>query len=163
VDWKKRQFALDWSDAVKIDWGTILLFGGGLSLGALAFETGLAGALGDLFGSMGSVLPAWLIVMLAVYAGDLMTEFMSNTATANLLIPIFLTLGGTLAGDPILAALAATIGCSIAFCLPVATPPNAIVYGSGHVPITRMIRAGVVLDLACGLAVWAILMIGLRP
>jgi sodium-dependent dicarboxylate transporter 2/3/5 len=158
VDWPRRKFALGWREAVRIDWGTILLFGGGLSLGALAFDTGLAGALGDVLNRTGAILPASLVVLLAVLAGDLFTEFMSNTATANLLIPVFLAAGGGLTGNPILAALGATLGCSIAFCLPVATPPNAIVYGSGRVPLVRMIRAGIFLDLGCALIVWAILM-----
>jgi sodium-dependent dicarboxylate transporter 2/3/5 len=103
-------------------------------------------------------LPLWAVALIAVYSADFMTEVMSNTATANLLIPIFLALsaGATLGGcDPLLPALAATLGCSLAFCIPVATPPNAIVYGSGQVPLTQMIRSGILLDLGCGLLAWA--------
>jgi sodium-dependent dicarboxylate transporter 2/3/5 len=158
VDWGNRRFALEWRHAARIDWGTILLFGGGLSLGSLAFATGLAEALGRVILSDSQSLSLVLLVLIAIFIANVMTEFMSNTAMANLLIPMFLALAGTTA-DPsmILPALGATIGCSLAFCLPVATPPNAIVYGSGRVPLTRMIRSGILLDLGCGLLAWATL------
>jgi len=158
TDWKRRQFALTWKQAVRIDWGTILLFGGGLSLGSMAFSTGLAEAIGGAILASSGGLPLWAVALIAIYSADFLTEVMSNTATANLLIPMFLAvsagavMGG---GDPLLPALAATLGCSLAFCIPVATPPNAIVYGSGQVPLTQMIRAGILLDLGCGLLAWA--------
>jgi sodium-dependent dicarboxylate transporter 2/3/5 len=163
VDWKERRFALSWKQAVKIDWGTILLFGGGLSLGSLAFSTGLAEAVGGGVMAASGGLPLGAVALIAVFMGDLLTEVMSNTATANLLIPMFLALSaGAAGGDPQLLAIAATLGCSLAFCIPVATPPNAIVYGSGHVPLTQMLRAGVLLDLGCGLLAWAGLWLLLR-
>ena len=158
VDWKARRFALDWREAVKIDWGTILLFGGGLSLGTLAFSSGLAQRIGAAVIDFAGDMPIWALALLALFLANLMTEFMSNTATASLLIPMFLALAGQASGHPSLPALAATLGCSLAFCLPVATPPNAIVYGSGHVPLITMIRVGVLLDLGCGLLAWAMLM-----
>jgi sodium-dependent dicarboxylate transporter 2/3/5 len=159
IDWRARRFALNWRDAVKIDWGTILLFGGGLSLGSLAFSTGLAEALGQRILQVSGGLPVWAVALLALFLADFTTEIMSNTATANLLIPMFLALGGEATGNPVLTALAATLGCSLAFCLPVATPPNAIVYGSGHVSLTAMIRTGILLDIGCGLLAWAGLML----
>jgi sodium-dependent dicarboxylate transporter 2/3/5 len=91
-----------------------------------------------------------------------MTELMSNTATANLLVPMFLALSIAPGNDALLPAVAATLGCSLAFCLPVATPPNAIVYGSGSVPLTAMIRAGILLDLLCGMVTWLGLLMLLR-
>jgi sodium-dependent dicarboxylate transporter 2/3/5 len=155
TNWKRRKFALSWKEAVGIDWGTILLFGGGLSLGSLAFSTGLAAAIGGQILSLSGGLPLALVALIAVYSADFMTEVMSNTATANLLIPMFLAVSASAAGgDPLLPALAATLGCSLAFCIPVATPPNAIVYGSGHVPLIQMIRAGVLLDIGCGFLAW---------
>jgi len=155
TNWRKHEFALSWREAVRIDWGTILLFGGGLSLGSLAFSTGLAGAIGDAVLSVSGGLPLLLVALIAVFTADFMTEVMSNTATANLLIPMFLALSAeAVGGDPLLPALAATLGCSLAFCIPVATPPNAIVYGSGRVPLTQMIRAGILLDLGCGVLAW---------
>jgi len=159
VDWPKRRFALDWHHAARIDWGTILLFGGGLSLGSMAFSTGLAEALGRVILSDSHGLSVVLLVLIAIFIANIMTEFMSNTAMANLLIPMFLALAVTRADSSmILPAVGATIGCSLAFCLPVATPPNAIVYGSGQVPLTKMIRSGIVLDLGCGLLAWAVLL-----
>jgi sodium-dependent dicarboxylate transporter 2/3/5 len=155
VDWPERRFALDWRHAVRIDWGTILLFGGGLSLGSLAFSTGLAEALGRVFLSDSHRLSPVVLVLIAIFIANVMTEFMSNTAMANLLVPMFLALAGATPDTAmLLPAVGATIGCSLAFCLPVATPPNAIVYGSGRVPLTKMIRSGIVLDLGCGLLAW---------
>jgi sodium-dependent dicarboxylate transporter 2/3/5 len=153
-----RRTILQWEDARDVDWGTILLFGGGLSMGSLAFSTGLAQALGSSATAAIGQLPVWLIALVAIYVGEVLTEFMSNTATANMLLPLFLALGAGTAAAPQLAAIAATLGCSLAFCLPVATPPNAIVFGSGRVPLTTMIRAGVLLDLVAGVLTWALLM-----
>jgi sodium-dependent dicarboxylate transporter 2/3/5 len=157
--WRGGRSALQWREAAHIDWGTILLFGGGLSLGALAFETGLASSLGDLLGELATTLTFPLLLLVAIIVADLLTEFMSNTATANLLIPLFLALGATGGGGSVLPVIGAAVGCSIAFCLPVATPPNAIVYSSGRVPLTSMIRAGVLLDLLCALAAWGVLLL----
>jgi len=157
VDWKARRFALEWSDAARIDWGTILLFGGGLSLGSMAFSTGLAEALGGRFLAATGGLPLALVALAGLFLANGMTEFMSNTATANLLVPMFLALAGQATGDALLPTLGVTLGCSLAFCLPVATPPNAIVYGSGQIPLTQMIRAGILLDIGCGLLAWAVL------
>jgi len=154
VDWRNRKFAMNWEQALRIDWGTILLFGGGLSLGTLAFSSGLAGAVGTEIESFAGGLPLWAVVLLALVVADLMTEFMSNTASANLLIPIFLAMAVQSGVDSMMPALAATLGCSMAFCFPVATPPNAIVYGSGRVSLTQMIRVGVLLDAGCALLAW---------
>jgi sodium-dependent dicarboxylate transporter 2/3/5 len=155
VDRSARNFALSWKEAVKIDWGTILLFGGGLSLGSLAFSTGLAEALGRAILDLTGGLPIWAVALFALFLANVMTEFMSNTATANLLVPMFIALGGQASGNPMLTAVGATLGCSLAFCFPVATPPNAIVYGSGHVRLITMIRTGIVLDVGCGVLAWA--------
>jgi sodium-dependent dicarboxylate transporter 2/3/5 len=159
VDWGARRFALDWRQALRIDWGTILLFGGGLSLGSMAFSTGLAEALGGGVLEATGGLPLAAIALFGLFLANVMTEVMSNTAMANLLIPMFLAMGGAAAGDPLLPALGVTLGCSLAFCFPVATPPNAIVYGSGYVPMVQMIRAGVLLDVGCGLLAWAVLVL----
>jgi sodium-dependent dicarboxylate transporter 2/3/5 len=147
--------ALSWKEAAQIDWGTIILFGGGLSLGSLAFSSGLAGALADAVGGHSAGLSIWPLALLALFVAAVLTEFMSNTATANLLIPIFLALAISSPAHSALPAVAAMLGCSLAFCLPVATPPNAIVYGSGQVPLTQMIRLGILLEIGCGLLVWA--------
>ncbi|MDD5557977.1 MAG: DASS family sodium-coupled anion symporter [bacterium] len=147
VDFGRRIFTISWDEAARINWGTILLFGGGLSLGSLMFGTGLGEACGRaLLRVMGGVNLAGLM-LIAIVAGNLLTEFTSNTAATNILIPIVIALARAL-GLPVLPpVLGACFGASMAFMLPVSTPPNAIAYASGHVPITRMISAGVLLDI----------------
>lgn len=151
--------ALTWKEASGIDWGTILLFGGGLSLGSLAFQTGLARALGEGLLRSSGTLPVAAVLLIAILMADLLTEFMSNTATANLLVPLFLSLGLEEGGRGALTAVGVAIGCSLAFCLPVATPPNAIVYASGRVPLGRMIRTGILVDVLCIAAAWCVLIL----
>jgi sodium-dependent dicarboxylate transporter 2/3/5 len=148
TDWSGRRFTLTWDQALKIDWGIVLLFGGGLAMGELAFSTGLAEA-------MGTGITAWLpsqttvaLTMLFTGAAIVLSEATSNTAAANMILPIAIAVSeaaGVRAMEP---ALGATLGASMGFMMPVSTPPNAIVYSSGFVPITAMIRYGVLLDVA---------------
>lgn len=153
VSWAERRFTLAWSDAVRIDWGTLLLFGGGLSLGGAMFRTGLADALGrGLVGATGARTEIALVFLFGVVAIYL-TEVTSNTATATMLVPLAIATARSAGLDPVAPALSAAIGCSMAFMLPVATPPNAIVYGSGRIRITEMARAGFVMNLAVSVIV----------
>jgi len=154
VDWKKRKFTLTWRQAVRIDWGTLLLFGGGLSLGDLMFRTKLAETLGRALLDLCGATSLWGFTLAGIYLAIFVSETTSNTAAATMIVPIMISL--SLAGglNPIPPAIGATIGASYAFMLPVSTPPNAIVYGSGLVPITRMIRAGTLLNLSGGLVIW---------
>ena len=145
--------ALSWREAAGIDWGVVLLYGGGMALGELAFSTGLADALGrSITGWIpeGGGLP--LIVAAAVVAA-LTSEFTSNTASANIVVPVALSLAVAVGADPLPAALAATFAASLGFMMPVSTPCNAIVYGSGRVPLRAMVSAGAVLDLAGAICV----------
>lgn len=148
VDWKQRQFTLTWEEAVRVDWGTLLLFGGGLALGGAMFETGLAAALGHALtaatGADSAIALAFLFTVVAVF----LTELTSNTATATMLVPLAVASARAVGVDPLAPALACALGCSMAFMLPVATPPNAIVYGSGCVTIPTMVRVGLRLNLA---------------
>jgi sodium-dependent dicarboxylate transporter 2/3/5 len=159
VDWKRRTFTLRWKEAVAIDWGTILLFGGGLSLGGLMFSTGLAKAIGlglqDWTGAHTVTAMAYLFTVVAI----IMTDLTSNTAAANMVIPIAIGLAQGCGVSPVLPALAACLGTSAAFLLPVSTPPNAIVYGSGLVPITHMIRYGFLMDLASAIIIPTVLLL----
>jgi sodium-dependent dicarboxylate transporter 2/3/5 len=148
VNWRARQFTLNWEQAARIDWGIILLFGGGLAVGELAFSTGLAGALGD-------KLVAWLpgrgalaLTVVFTAAAVVMSEAASNTASANIVVPIAIATARASGIDPLEPALGATLGASLGFMLPISTPPNAIVYSSGHVPITAMMWYGFALDVA---------------
>ncbi|MEW6365388.1 MAG: DASS family sodium-coupled anion symporter [Acidobacteriota bacterium] len=153
VDWAERRFTLSWSRAVRIDWGTILLFGGGLSLGGLMFSTGLAGALGRELVALSGASSLWAITAIGIAMAILTTEMTSNTATANMLVPIMIAVAQGAGVSAIPPAIGVCLGASMAFMLPVSTPSNAIVYGSGMVPITAMIRAGVLLDLVSFLVI----------
>jgi solute carrier family 13 (sodium-dependent dicarboxylate transporter), member 2/3/5 len=148
VSWRARRFTLSWEQAVQIDWGIILLFGGGLAMGALAFSTGLAE-------SMGRGITAWLpvrstlsLTILFTAVAIVMSEAASNTASANMIVPVAIAVAQASGIDPLEPALGATFGASMGFMMPISTPPNAIVYSSGHVPITAMMRHGIALDIA---------------
>jgi sodium-dependent dicarboxylate transporter 2/3/5 len=147
VNWSERRFTLTWTQASKIDWGVILLFGGGLSMGKLADSTGLAAALGQFaattFPDAGTVGLTLAFTALAL----LLSETASNTASANVVVPMAIAVSTAAGISPLQPALGATLGASLGFMLPISTPPNAIIYGTGRVPITAMIRRGIVLDL----------------
>ena len=160
LHWRARQFTLKWEDAVRIDWGIILLFGGGLAMGELAFSTGLAE-------SMGRGITSWLPVQTEVSltiiftaVAIVMSEAASNTASANMIVPIAIAVSQAAGINPIQPALGATLGASMGFMMPISTPPNAIIYSSGHVPITAMMRHGIVLDVV-GFLVIVGLLVGL--
>ena len=147
VSWKEKKFTITWERAVKIDWGTILLFGGGLSLGKLMFSTGLAEVIGKGLTEVTGASSLWGITAIATFMAIVVSETTSNTASANMVIPIMIALANGAGVSPIPPALGACLGASFGFMLPVSTPPNAIVYGSGLVPILRMVRAGIVFDI----------------
>lgn len=150
------QFTISFSEAVKIDWGTLLLFGGGLALGFQMFETGLADAIGNFFISLGgSSASLAVITLLAVTFSVFITELTSNTASANMIIPIIIAISQAASVDPLPPVLGSAIGCSFAFMLPVATPPNAIIYGSGMIPLPQMMKHGFWLNIAGILLIWA--------
>lgn len=146
IDRRTGQPTMTWEQAVRIDWGIILLFGGGLAMGQLADSTGLSASLGgwvaETFPGVGTV---GLTVLFAA-AGIVLSEAASNTAAANIVVPMAIAVAAAAGVSPLEPALAATLGASMGFMMPVSTPPNAIVYSSGHIPITAMIRHGVVLD-----------------
>jgi len=154
VNWRNREFTITWKQAVKIDWGTLLLFGGGLSLGNLMFETKLAAALGKGILDLSGATSLWGITFIAIVIAVLITEVTSNTAAANMVIPVVISLSMAAHVSPIPPAVGAALGASLAFMLPVSTPPNAIVYGSGMVPITKMISTGIYFDIASIIVVW---------
>jgi sodium-dependent dicarboxylate transporter 2/3/5 len=145
VDGKR---ALTWEHAAQVDWGTLLLFGGGLSLGKLFFDTGLATVIGKGALAVTGVTSLWGLTALGLGAAILLTELASNTASVSMLAPLVAALAREL-GVPVLPPLlGVTFGASMGFMLPVGTPPSAIVYGTGLVPLTAMMRVGLVLDLA---------------
>lgn len=156
VDWRGRRFTITWEEAVRIDWGTVLLFGGGLALGSLAFSTGLAAALGQ-------GVAAWVpqhsaLVLTALFTGlaVVLSEVTSNTASASMIVPLAIAVAQAAGIRPVEPAMGAMFGASVGFMLPISTPPNAIAYSSGHVPITSMIRYGLVMDLVALVVITAV-------
>jgi len=147
LKWKERQFTISWSTAVNIDWGTLLLFGGGLSLGEFMFKTNLAHVIGDGLISITGVSSWWAITALFAFLSIVVTETTSNTAAATMVCPLAIASAQAAGVNPVAPTIASAFCASMAFMLPISTPPNAIVYGSGCVPITKMIRHGFILDL----------------
>jgi sodium-dependent dicarboxylate transporter 2/3/5 len=139
--------AITWREAAKIDWGVVLLYGGGFALGVLSFKTGLAETLGrNLLGYLPSSGGTGLLIA-STLLGVILSEVTSNTASANMIVPVVISIARAAGVDPVEPALGATMGASLGFMLPVSTPCNAIVYGSGYIPLKRMIRYGVVVDI----------------
>ena len=155
TNWKEREFTITWKQAVKIDWGTLMLFGGGITLGTLMFESKLADVIGKGLLAMSGASTTWGITFGAIFIAIIVSETSSNTASANMVVPVMIALSQAAGVDPIPPAIGATLGASWGFMFPVSTPPNAIVYGSGMVPITKMVKAGILYDIVGGLAIWA--------
>jgi sodium-dependent dicarboxylate transporter 2/3/5 len=151
---REGQFTLSWAEAVKIDWGTILLFGGGLALGSLMFRTGVAEAMGQGLTSQLGVDSLWLLTGLSIAMAIVLSEAASNTASANMIIPVVIAIAQAAGVSPLPPALGAALGASFGFMLPVSTPPNAIVYGSGLIPLPRMMRAGLLFDVTGFFIIW---------
>ena len=146
VDWKSGVFVLDWQTAEKLPWGVLTLFGGGLSLAAAVQRTGLAHWIGSHLGALQEI-PIPLLIFITTVLIILLTELTSNTATAAAFLPIVASVAVGMHQNPLLLAIPAVLAASCAFMLPVATPPNAIVYGSGMLSIKHMAKAGAVLNL----------------
>jgi sodium-dependent dicarboxylate transporter 2/3/5 len=143
---KKGGRILEWRTAKEVPWGIVLLFGGGFALAEAFGQSGLSEWIGNLLGGIGD-LPAPLLVILVVLGMMILTEFTSNTATASLMLPILASMGIGLNTDPRILMIPAALAASSAFMLPVATPPNAIVFGSGELRIKDMMKAGIALNL----------------
>lgn len=146
VDWRRGVFALDWATARGVPWGILILFGGGLSLADAVQRHGVAELIGAQAEALG-VLPPWLIVVAVVAVVIFLTELTSNTATTATLLPILAGIAPVIAVHPDLLLIPAAVAASCAFMMPVATPPNAIVFGTGRVTIPQMCRAGLWLNL----------------
>lgn len=168
VDLSKWEFTLDWKSASKLPWGVLLLFGGGLSLAAAMNDTGLASWIGDQVTVL-KFLPTWLLLVVLVAAVILFSELASNIATATAVLPLLYEVAIGLEIDPMLLLVPAALAASCGFMLPVATPPNAIVFGSGHLRVSDMVRAGLVLDLVAVVLIplftywWGIWTLGIKP
>jgi solute carrier family 13 (sodium-dependent dicarboxylate transporter), member 2/3/5 len=140
--------AISWKEATQIDWGVVLLYGGGFALGVLSFQTGLAEAMGRGLTGLLPVEGRFGLLVASVLFAAVLSETTSNTASANMVVPVVIAIARAAGMDPLEPALGATLGSSLGFMLPVSTPCNAIVYGSGYIPLGRMIRWGLALDVA---------------
>lgn len=153
LNFKKGNFVLEWSDTSKLAWGILLLFGGGLALAKGMTSSGLVGLVTETIaqGNFPVLLTVSLLIILMLF----MTELMSNVALVAVLAPVVVGIAIGL-NIPILNLLIpVTMASSCAFMLPMATPPNAIVFASGYVKFNQMVRAGVVLNLiAVGLLIF---------
>ena len=137
---------IEWSDGVKLPWGIILLFGGGLSIATAMKSSGLALWIGELAYNIDS-LDLILIVIIIVMIVNFLTEITSNLATVSMLLPILASISISLGIHPYIIMVSATIAASCAFMLPVATPPNAVVFGSGYLKMTDMVKTGLVMNV----------------
>ncbi|ASA57955.1 SLC13 family permease [Vibrio gazogenes] len=139
-----------WKEIEKTaDWGVLLLFGGGICLSNVLKQTGTSVFIAHELSSMISTLGIlWIVVIIATFVVFL-TEFASNTASAALLIPVFASVAEAFGISPVLLSVLIAVAASCAFMLPVATPPNAIVFASGHIKQSEMMRAGIYLNIAC--------------
>ncbi|MFB6125255.1 MAG: DASS family sodium-coupled anion symporter [Halanaeroarchaeum sp.] len=159
--------AADWDDLADIDWGTIILFGGGISLADALANTGGTGWLANaIFGALVAA-PAALVVFVVIVFAITMTEMTSNTATTSIIAPVLIGIGGLLSGTLGLAprpaavflAVVGGLAASFAFALPVATPPNALVFGSGHVEQRQMLRAGILLNVVMSIVLTVLVVV----
>lgn len=142
----KGQRLMDWASSQRLPWGVLLLFGGGLALAGLIQTSGLAGELANLLQPLGGLAP-WVLIVAVVLMVVFLTEVTSNTATTAAFLPLLGALAVAIGLPPESLAIPAAIAASCAFMMPVATPPNAIVFASGHVRIGDMIAAGFALNL----------------
>ncbi len=139
--------AMTWASAKRIEWGTILLFAGGLALGKATFDSGLAQSVGDWVATTTGANDVWMITAITTAMAIILSELASNTASATTMVPISIAIALGAGVNPIAPALGATIGSNLGFMLPISTPPNAIVYSSGLIPPGVMLRAGLIFDV----------------
>ena len=145
TDLKFDKFVLEWKDTEKLPWGILLLFGGGLSLAGALSATGIIDLIGSQFKMAEST--GFLIILGLTAVSLFLTEVMSNVALVTIFLPV---VGGIAIGtglDPLFLTIPVTIAASCAFMLPMSTPPNAIVFASGHLSVAQMVRAGVILNV----------------
>ena len=154
----KPRPALTWDEATRIDWGVVLLFGGGILLGDLARSTGLTDTWGRALVAWTGASSTWAVVALCIGVAIVLSEATSNTATATLMAPLAIGLANATHTSPVAAVLGATIGASFGFMMPISTAPNALAYGTGRVTMGQMMRAGIIFDVVGFVVVW----LGLR-
>ena len=148
VDFSERKFTIKWEEAKEgIEWGTLILFGGGLAMGSMMYKTGLSSWIGDLIigGLGGSISQVTMVAIFSVLA-LMLAELTSHTAATNMIGPLAITAAVSAGLSPVPVSVGIALAASLGFMLPVSTPPNAIVYATGYIPITKMLRTGIIID-----------------
>ena len=151
-DWRRGRFLLDWESAVKLPWEIIILFGGGFTLASGFAESGLTAWVVSQLGLLQDT-PPWLLIGAVTLLVIFLTEVTSNTATATIVLPVMGALAGAMGMGAAELMIPAAIAASYAFMLPVATPPNAIVFSSGQLTIPQMARAGLWMNLIASVVI----------
>ncbi len=152
-NFKEGKYILDWEDTRKLPWGILLLFGGGLALASALSEAGVIGFIGDLV-SGNNRLSVSLVLLLLITIMLFMTELMSNVALVAVFAPVVAGVAIGLDQEMLLLLIPVTMASSCAFMLPMATPPNAIVFASGHIKVQQMVKAGFILNMGSVLLIW---------
>jgi len=137
---------LTWDDTKNLPWGILILFGGGISLGTAMEKVGIIDEIGEFVAGYGSINNFVLILLVSAIV-LFMTELMSNVALVTIILPVLIAVARGMGEDPLMLVIPATIASSCAFMMPISTPPNAIVYSSGHIRMHEMMRAGIWLNL----------------
>lgn len=145
INFQKGKFLLEWKDTEKLPWGILLLFGGGLSLAAALAKTGIIDLIGAQFSNMGEF--GWIAVIGLTSVSLFLTEVMSNVALVTIFLPVVGAIAVALGLDPLIICIPVTLAASCAFMLPMSTPPNAIVFASGYLRVSQMVRAGIILNV----------------
>ena len=156
VNLKEWRFTLTWKQAAGIDWATIFLFAGGLALGKMIIDTGLAKSMGDGMVAWLDGPGLWLLVAAGIALGLALSEATSNTASTNVMVPLLIAIAQQAHLPVVPVALATGLACSFGFMLPVSTGPNALAYGTSLVPLPRMMKNGILLDIVGAVAIWLI-------
>lgn len=156
VDRKKGVMLLDWPTAVRVPWGMVLLLGSGIAIAGAFEESGLSAWIGRRFSGVTELPPVVVIGGIAL-AVTFLSEIMSNVALTTLLLPILAATASSAGLPPLLLMLPATLAGSCGFMLPVATPPNAIVFATGRIPMGTMMRAGFLVNLIGAVVIWLVL------
>lgn len=143
---KKEKMLMDWNTALKLPWGIILLFGGGFALAKGAVESGLTQWIGNGLVQFADT-PPFVFIAVNTFIMAFLTEFTSNVSTSQILLPVVAALSESVHINPLFLMIPVTIASSLAFMLPVATPPNAIIFGSGELKIKDMLLPGIILNI----------------
>ena len=161
VDRKAGRFAMDWTTARNLPWEILILFGGGLSLAAAIDRNGVDSFMASGFAGLGGLAP-WILALAIASVVVFLTEITSNTAVTTTLMPVLAATAIATDSPPGMLLTTAALAASCAFMLPVATPPNAIVFSSGYVTVSQMARAGLGLNIVAVLLVTVVVSLGSR-